>query len=535
MRVMFVDDQISVLKGIAAGVRFQEIGVRDVRYATGTDSALAQLADRPVDLLFADVEMPGRNGLDLVREVHARWPDTLVVLLTSHAEFEYAQESTRLGCFDYVLQPAPYDVIEEVIQRARQQLQERLRRGRLAEIGKRMRTSGMELLDSLTLGLLSRAEAERRESIEMLELLDYPLEADSPSRLLLFYFAGYRRAESPLTGEKSIHRAFAEAMKRSELSFTTLHLSALDHRGSFLLLLFPADGQRSTEISDADVRRLFECVCLARPNEPIQCCAGGRLPLDRQQEELARLRDTMDGKERGEGLLFLTSGGEHVGFPGAWLEGDGSRWSTMLATGQRRSFLNEFEAALSGIESMPTGRSKALCLLHQRITHVFFNYFYENGADIQRVFQSQYSYNEYMSSFSDPDAMRIAVAYMLRQSEELEQTAAPVSSIEKAKNFITENLSNPISVKDVADYVYMSPEYFTKLFKRETGQNIKEYITLSKIEAAKDMLEHTAIPIGMVALELGYSSFSHFSQVFRKYEDLSPSEYRSRHSGEGMG
>ena len=148
---------------------------------------------------------------------------------------------------------------------------------------------------------------------------------------------------------------------------------------------------------------------------------------------------------------------------------------------------------------------------------------------MHRLFSSEYTYNEYMSSFSDPEALCAAAVYMLRQTEELEQLLAPSSNIEKAETFISENLSNPITVKDVAEHVFMSPEYFTKLFKRETGQNIKEYITLTKIETAKDMLEHSSIPVSMVALELGYSNFSHFSQVFRKYENMSPSEYRSTH------
>ena len=161
---------------------------------------------------------------------------------------------------------------------------------------------------------------------------------------------------------------------------------------------------------------------------------------------------------------------------------------------------------------------------------MFFNYFYENGADVHNLFRSKYSYNEYMSSFSDPDALRRAALYMLRQAEELEQGKIPDSDIEKAKTFISENLANPITVKDVADYVCMSPEYFTKLFKRETGQNIKEFITLTKLAAAKDMLEHSNIPVGMVALELGYTNFSHFSQVFKKYEDMSPSDYRNQYA-----
>ena len=49
-----------------------------------------------------------------------------------------------------------------------------------------------------------------------------------------------------------------------------------------------------------------------------------------------------------------------------------------------------------------------------------------------------------------------------------------------------------------------------------------------KVEAAKNMLAHSNISVGMVALELGYSNFSHFSQVFRKYENETPSEYRAR-------
>ncbi len=77
----------------------------------------------------------------------------------------------------------------------------------------------------------------------------------------------------------------------------------------------------------------------------------------------------------------------------------------------------------------------------------------------------------------------------------------------------------------------LSAEYFTKFFKKVTGQNIKEYIILTKMEAAKEMLEQSSIPVGIVALELGYANFSHFSQVFKKYERMSPSEYRGRKLG----
>ena len=532
MAILFVDDQMTVLDGIAAGVHFAGLQVSSVRYATGTDMALAMLREAPCDLLFCDIEMPGRDGLELTREVRRLYPETLVVLLTSHAEFEYAQACMRLGCFDYILQPAPYDVIEQTIQRAQQALQERSRKSKLSEIGARMKTSGMELLDTLTLNLMSSSEEDARSAREILNLMGYPLTQETPLRLLLFRVPGFRTSETPLEKEKEFHRAISDAMKDSELNLTTIHISARDHRGRFPVLLFSGEPERPATLSDEEILRLFDCLCGLLKQETIQCCAGQRVLPGALRAERHRLRDVLDGKTPADESVLLLSSEAETGPKAEPISGRGARWRSLLASGQHKILLSEVEDCLRAIETMPTGRAKAYCDLHQRLTHMFFNYFYENGTDVHNLFRSEYSYNEYMSSFSDPDALRRAALYMLRQAGELEQGKAPANDIEKAKTFILENLSDPITVKDVADHVCMSPEYFTKLFKRETGQNIKEFITLTKLSAAKDMLEHSGIPVGMVALELGYTNFSHFSQVFKKYEDMSPSEYRSKMTGE---
>lgn len=100
--------------------------------------------------------------------------------------------------------------------------------------------------------------------------------------------------------------------------------------------------------------------------------------------------------------------------------------------------------------------------------------------------------------------------------------------VQRAKEFILANISNNISVKDVADYVHLSPEYFSKLFKKEVGENVKNYIMRIKVAAAKDLLENPNIPVSMVASELGYSNFSHFTQMFKKHENITPSDYRKQ-------
>ena len=65
----------------------------------------------------------------------------------------------------------------------------------------------------------------------------------------------------------------------------------------------------------------------------------------------------------------------------------------------------------------------------------------------------------------------------------------------------------------MAEHINLSSEYFTRLFKKETGQNIKDYILQAKIDAARELLVRSEIPVSMIALEMGYDNFSHFTQI----------------------
>ena len=142
------------------------------------------------------------------------------------------------------------------------------------------------------------------------------------------------------------------------------------------------------------------------------------------------------------------------------------------------------------------------------------------------LFSEDYSYNDYMSCFKDVEALKTGISYLINaiSSSSLEDESK--DTVQRSIDYILANLSKDISVKDVAEYVCFSPEYFSKLFKKETGENVKNYILRIKVEAAKDLLKNPNIPVSMVASELGYSNFSHFTQMFKKHEGVTPSEYR---------
>lgn len=88
--------------------------------------------------------------------------------------------------------------------------------------------------------------------------------------------------------------------------------------------------------------------------------------------------------------------------------------------------------------------------------------------------------------------------FLIMAAEAGSQTFPELDYVEKAKTYIMENLSETLSVKDVARHVNLSPEYFTRLFKRSTGTNIKDFIIDCKIMAAKDLLQNSSLPMSIM-------------------------------------
>lgn len=111
------------------------------------------------------------------------------------------------------------------------------------------------------------------------------------------------------------------------------------------------------------------------------------------------------------------------------------------------------------------------------------------------------------------------------ESQQPDETA--LSPVHRAMDYIRRNLDRDLSRTDIAEAIYLNPEYLSRLFKRETGSSLSDYIATEKMRAAQSLLGDTNIPVSIIATKVGYSNFSYFSQVFKKYTGLSPLEYRS--------
>jgi len=96
----------------------------------------------------------------------------------------------------------------------------------------------------------------------------------------------------------------------------------------------------------------------------------------------------------------------------------------------------------------------------------------------------------------------------------------------KACTIIHDNLSHEISLEELSRRVEISPFYFSKLFKEETGENFIDYITMARMQKAKDLLRDKTLSIKEISGASGYSDPNYFSKLFKKIMGLTPTEYR---------
>ncbi len=95
-----------------------------------------------------------------------------------------------------------------------------------------------------------------------------------------------------------------------------------------------------------------------------------------------------------------------------------------------------------------------------------------------------------------------------------------------AVNYIHNNFERDISLKDIAGFVFLSPSYFTRAFKEETGMSPINYLLKVRIDRAKELLTDTGLKISDIALSVGFSNQQRFNEMFKKHTKVTPLQYR---------
>ncbi|MDM5331568.1 response regulator [Neobacillus sp. CF12] len=96
----------------------------------------------------------------------------------------------------------------------------------------------------------------------------------------------------------------------------------------------------------------------------------------------------------------------------------------------------------------------------------------------------------------------------------------------KAQKYVESHLENKISLTEVAAHLHLNSSYFSRMYKKETGEGFVEYVTRMKMEKAVELLDQSIKSVEQIAYELGFESKSYFLKTFKRFYGLSPKSYK---------
>lgn len=153
----------------------------------------------------------------------------------------------------------------------------------------------------------------------------------------------------------------------------------------------------------------------------------------------------------------------------------------------------------------------------------------EGGADPEHIFTLNCRYFDEINHIKGLDELCFWLAEIMNSLSDYVFRFTDVKHVDiirKAIDYIRRNYAKKLTLEEVSAYVYLSPSYFSKVFKDEMGCNFNAYLNKIRIDKAKQLLLNDSVKLVDVSGLVGFEDQSYFSKVFKKLIDVTPGKYR---------
>lgn len=551
-KMIIVDDEPLIRLGLKKYLDWDKYNIAIVGEAgSGIDALQLALEKRP-DIIITDIRMPDMDGLELISKLAGELRDSIFIILSGYDYFDYAKKALSMGVFYYLLKPLEFEETTRVFEKCVEKLQEN-RRKRLLEksINIKLNENERFLKDRFILSMAQNAmdsEACKKE----LERLGIDLLNEYYVALLIqdnTQKSVTNAQKSDANIQKSddegrfwtIDNTVQQMLGRVAQAYTGKGIkcySFLSRGGIGCVLSFSSgiDAAGTVKSLIHDFLTVFE-------KEVSSGCETGTKPdlIFTVGDKVAEIGKLSESFRKAQWLLNyrLLKPSQKVFCYKDFSEEN--KKPLMLSPEQSRVLINCIENTdTTGLEEFMSALKKDI-LSHENlsagqlysvvhdtiVTSVHFAY--KNDMAVENVFIPKIFSSELLSGFQDLDSLfewlndfikHLSLNYMECR---FKQPRRIFSEIEK---YIMENIDKDVTLNVLAEKFYYNPTYLSRLFSEELGENFSSYIIRIKIEHAKKLLQTTNIKINDVCEAVGYKSYRHFVNTFKKITGVTPIEYK---------
>lgn len=524
MNLLIIDDERTILKTVYSQLMKMGLGMERIDIANSAEEAREWMGKYCYDIFLCDIVMPGEDGLSFAKWVLERYPEAKIIFLTAYADVKYMKEAISMQSFEYVLQPASAQELKSVVERAISQIKIEKRNQEMMNRGAFFQTREEAILE---VGTLQYLEGKNEDDSYIRRLLSsHSGDADGIIKYLPVYVQILKTEKQLDIIEKPILRVIYQNIV--DEVFQALKVSGvilLEERGVNFTILFYWNRELSydRELLSGKLET-FRILAFRVLMTEIAIYCGEVCEWDGLFGCTQPLCQIRKDNVRQESRIFLFRKNEK--------DSDSQSYKLQLGTWKRLLDQNQFisfrDSILLYIRKDFRGHMNAsdMINLHQSITQLILVYLVDHQIGSDRVFDENLSYLTYMNAWQDLGQFERALTHMVHKLQEFMGRKDSRNVVQEACKYIRQHLDCDLSVAEIAEYVGMNPEYLTKLFKKNTGYTLKEYIVNEKMESAKILLSTTNLPVTLISSHVGYGNYSNFTRSFKQLVGCTPMEYR---------
>ncbi|MDO4464930.1 MAG: response regulator [Bacillota bacterium] len=524
-KIMLADDEGIVIDSLKFIIEKEFGDICAVEYAK-TGRSVIELAEsfRP-DIAIMDIQMPGINGIDAMKEIRQTNTNTVFIVMSAYDKFDYAKEAIKLGVLEYITKPMEKTKIVAALQKAMEMIdREKEKRSNELLVKEKLETVVPIIESGLIYNILLQ-----EHFVEDIENYKSILGINQKYAYMIAVVCGDEQDGNHMTNAVGsgvkMQKHYQEVRESLKECFHGIVGTVLANK---LAVLVPYE--RDTMDYNERIELIEKARELTRRMRK-RIDISFRIGIGGAKE----FHDMSESYSEALNALVATTGSvahvddlpircEYAGDYPIKLE------KKLFAEIEDGEMNNAVASARSFFEWMEESHSNLMDIRLKILEFALWaeHIAYEKGGMTYQL-NSRADYLPQIMEMSDLTQLRkwfVDKVMQACQNILSKRTEKSNSIIGLAKDYIRSNYNRDISLDDVSRAVNISPYYFSKIFKENTGENFIEYLTNIRIDKAKELLGTTEYSMKEICSMVGYSDPNYFSRSFKKNVGVTPTEYK---------
>lgn len=536
-KVLLIDDEPIIRKGLRNIINWQSFGCEVCGEAADGHDGKEMIEELRPDIIITDIRMPETDGLTMLREIKSAVPDSKIIILTGHRDFDYVHEALKIGAFDFLLKPSKIEELTSVISRAVKELKFQNER---AEEFEKLNELFLENISVLREKLLydiiyeiNTNEADIKQKLELFKV-------ESGDFYMMVVHNDSEENENNNISQYDRHlyqfgiiNTFKEIFSDK---FNVIQIT-LDNFGIAFVVMPLGDKENSMELINKKCAYLQEIISNCFSCTITIAISSEGSDFIELPEKFSECRQALEHKfyMGSNSIIFHSDVNTFFKYDDhSMLEKlqkaliEGVRSGNELAVSER---LKDIRSYFEKIEPTKANFIKNFCWnTVSSINNIRISLSDKEGDKKQDYHELNglYGLIEKCDNRQELFTLLDESARSVSQKVNSYNNRSIKLVLRKAVDFLHAHYHEQISLNEVAEHAFVSTYYISRMFKRETGKNFVDYLNDIRIEKAKELLKDVSLKNYEVAEKVGIPDAHYFSRLFKKHVGLTPTEFREQ-------